>query len=330
MSRQTATIAPVNPAAEPATAFPRFDVAVVRDGYRWWYVDGLSDCGRHGVVVIAFVGSVFSPYYYRARAQGRGEPENFCAVNVAIYSPGARRWAMTERDRGALDRRRGDFALGPSHLSWRDDSLRIAIDERSTPFARRVAGEITIHPHFLNAREFKLDQKGRHRWQPLAPSAAIEVAFRRPSIAWKGHGYLDTNAGTRPLEDDFATWNWSRRHAGGTTRIHYNVTERGADERPFCVRFDRGGGIDHPAAPRAASLPKGLWGVARPLRCDAPVRLVNRFEDAPFYTRSMFAIDSGGHESLAVHESLSMTRFVKPWVRALLPFRMPRRGSGRR
>ena len=34
-----------------------------RDGYVWWYVDALSDDGRHGLTLIAFIGSVFSPYY---------------------------------------------------------------------------------------------------------------------------------------------------------------------------------------------------------------------------------------------------------------------------
>ncbi|PIY72746.1 MAG: carotenoid 1,2-hydratase, partial [Rhodobacterales bacterium CG_4_10_14_0_8_um_filter_70_9] len=34
-------------------------------------MDGLSDDGRHGITLIAFIGSVFSPYYYWA---GRARP----------------------------------------------------------------------------------------------------------------------------------------------------------------------------------------------------------------------------------------------------------------
>ncbi len=30
---------------------------------RWWYVDALSDDGQHGITLIAFIGSVFSPCY---------------------------------------------------------------------------------------------------------------------------------------------------------------------------------------------------------------------------------------------------------------------------
>ena len=45
-----------------------------RDGYVWWYVDALSDDGRHGLTLIAFIGSVFSPYYALARRRGAGDP----------------------------------------------------------------------------------------------------------------------------------------------------------------------------------------------------------------------------------------------------------------
>jgi len=44
------------------------------------------------VTVIAFVGSVFSPWYHWA---GRREPENHVAINVALYSRRGNRWSMT-------------------------------------------------------------------------------------------------------------------------------------------------------------------------------------------------------------------------------------------
>jgi carotenoid 1,2-hydratase len=46
--------------------------------------------------VIAFVGSVFSPYYHWA---GRRDPEDHVCINVALYRPGGNRWSMTERGR---------------------------------------------------------------------------------------------------------------------------------------------------------------------------------------------------------------------------------------
>jgi carotenoid 1,2-hydratase len=50
---------------------PRFDRAVPAGGYSWWYVDAISDDGRYGLTVIAFIGSVFSPYY---KQSGRADP----------------------------------------------------------------------------------------------------------------------------------------------------------------------------------------------------------------------------------------------------------------
>ena len=62
-------------------------------GYAWWYVDALSDDGQHGLTLIAFIGSVFSPYYAWARRRGPADPQNHCALNVALYGPGGNRWA---------------------------------------------------------------------------------------------------------------------------------------------------------------------------------------------------------------------------------------------
>ena len=62
----------VGPAgSDSGDAGPCFDQAVDPGGYAWWYVDAVSDDRRHGVAIIAFVGSVFSPYYAWA---GRRDP----------------------------------------------------------------------------------------------------------------------------------------------------------------------------------------------------------------------------------------------------------------
>ena len=103
----------------------RFDEHVPSGGYAWWYVDALSDDGQHGLTIIAFIGSVFSPYYAWARAHGKGDPLNHCAVNVALYSRDRKRWAMTERGRGHVGRASSSLAIGPSLLTWDGDALTI-------------------------------------------------------------------------------------------------------------------------------------------------------------------------------------------------------------
>jgi carotenoid 1,2-hydratase len=48
-------------------------------------------------------------------------------------------------------------------------------------------------------------------------------------------------------------------------------------------------------------------------------------EDAPFYARSVVAARLFGEPVLSFHESLALDRFANPWVRLMLPFRVPRR-----
>ena len=85
----------------------RFDQPVPAGGYAWWYIDAISDDGNHGLTLIAFVGSVFSPYYAWARRRAGpagADPLNHCAVNVALYGRSGSRWATYPRAR--LSRRR--------------------------------------------------------------------------------------------------------------------------------------------------------------------------------------------------------------------------------
>ena len=74
-----------------------FDLPVSNNGYRWWYVDGFSECGSHGVTLIFFIGTVFSPFYAAARKKGDTDPREFVCVNAVFYEPKQKHWAMTER-----------------------------------------------------------------------------------------------------------------------------------------------------------------------------------------------------------------------------------------
>jgi carotenoid 1,2-hydratase len=303
---------------------PPFDVPVARNGYRWWYVDGVSDDGRCGIVVIAFVGSVFSPYYFRARQRGKGDPENFVAINVGLYGPRRNLWSMTERSKRSLTRTADRFRVGPSQLTWRDDRLEIHIDERSAPFARPLRGRITLVPDFINARDFKLDAGGLHTWHPVAPAARISVRMSAPELSWDGKGYFDTNAGERALEDDFVDWNWSRCGESSGTKITYAVTETGGDTRSLALRFAPSGSLERIPVPPEHALPGTGWRVARPCRADDTPAVARTLEDTPFYSRSLLRDADAPDGPLTMHESLDLRRFRSGWVRFLLPFRMPR------
>lgn len=207
-------------------ARPCFDAPIRPGGYGWWYVDAISDDGRHGLTIIAFLGSVFSPYY---KASGRGDPVDHAALNVALYGPRAR-WTMTERTRGAVRRDRDQLTIGPSGLRWTGDALEITIEEQDKrvgiPWQRRVAGTIRVIPEAVNARAFALDPQGRHRWHCVAPRARIEVAMAAPALSWRGSAYFDSNFGDESLEDGFRIWHWSRAHGRGGAVVCYEGIRR--------------------------------------------------------------------------------------------------------
>ena len=306
-------------AAPPCPA--PFDVDVPDSGYRWWYLDGVSEDGRYGLVIIAFIGSVFSPYYFRARQHGPVAAEDYISINVCLYRPGGDRWAMTERSHRSLERDARMFRVKSSQLTWDGSRLHAEIEERSAPFARRITGSVELAPRVLNTERFSLDGERRHTWRPIAPVADIRVEFSNPACHWRGHGYLDTNKGERMLELDFATWDWSRSAGPDATDLYYVARSTSGDERRLGMRFAADGHRTSLDVPEPQTLPKSGWRVARHPSCPRPVTLERVLEDTPFYSRNLLHDTGGG---LIVHESLDMLRFKRAWVRTLLPFRMPR------
>jgi len=229
---------------------------------------------------------------------------------------------MTERGASALSRADDFISIGPSRLSWERDRLSIRIDEITVPLPGRLRGRITLYPSTVGTTSFALDPAGRHRWAPLAPRARAEVGFDAPSLRWSGDAYFDTNAGAAPLESDFRHWTWSRRHDAGGTMMLYDVACRDGTAHSLALRCDANGNIESFAPPSLRPLRPTAWRLARATRGDAGIRVLRTLEDTPFYARSV--LETG--EGLAVHEALSLDRFRAPWVQAMLPFRMPRRG----
>jgi carotenoid 1,2-hydratase len=318
---------------EPSPSGPRpgFTQTVGRNGYQWWYIDALSDDGRHGLTVIVFIGSVFSPYYAAARRRGPAPAEQHCAVNAVLYEPGGRKvWAMTERGENNLRRSETELQIGPSGIHWEGKQVSVQVDEVTVPLPRRLRGEIRLELPAVSEQDYVLDPNARHRWWPVSPSCRVSVAMQSPALHWEGEGYFDSNRGREALESGFREWDWSRTALpGGECLVQYHALSRDPDApaRDLALHFDaQGRAIEHPLLPRRGLPTTGIWRIPRATggADDDEITVVRTLEDTPFYARSLLSTESQGQRLTTFHESLSLERFKRRWVQTLLPFRMPR------
>ncbi len=244
-----------------------------------------------------------------------------CCLNVALYGR-PRRWAMTERDAPAVRRGTDFLTIGPSALEWDGQALTVRIQEVALPFSRRIRGTVRVVPPALESTAWLLDTAGRHRWQPIAPCARVEVRLDQPSVSWSGPGYFDTNDGDRPLETDFVRWDWSRAPLEGGTAVLYDLQRRDGP-MTLALRYRQDGGVEPITPAPRVELPRTRWRVPRFIGAGSP-SVEATLEDTPFYARSVVGATLLGQTVTAMHESLSLERFAHPVVQAMLPFRMPR------
>ena len=274
------------------------------------------------------MGSVFSPYYAFSRAFGRAEPEDFCALNVALYGASGKRWTMTERGRRHVQRSTREFVIGPSRVAWDGQALVIDIDEVGAPLPRRVRGQVRVHPQGLCRFVTGLDAAARHRWGPIAPCARIEVNLQHPGARWSGPAYMDSNEGDEPVDRGFKEWDWSRAVlADGSTAVIYDVRPLHGADRVIAQRFAPDGSASPFEPPPRQPLPRSKWFLPRHQRSDGgqPPQVLQTLEDTPFYVRSVISAGLLGERVTAVHETLDVPRVASLPVRLMLPWRMPRR-----
>ena len=295
-------------------------------GYLWWYVDALSEDGRFGLTLIAFVGSVFSPYYAWALRRGAAPAADFCCLNVALYGP-QRRWTMTERSARWCARDMQQFRIGPSALRWDGERLVIDIDEVGVPLPRRVRGRVVLHPDRLFDFSTPIDPRGRHRWGPIAPSARVDVELESPGQRWQGQAYLDSNEGDEPIAHACREWDWSRSLLrDGSTAVLYDVQNHDGGEHLLALRFSRDGQVTPFEAPPRQAMRPTAWRIPRRMRAPGEVQVLHQLEDTPFYQRAVLRSELLGETVTSFHETLNVPRLVSPLVQGMLPWRMPRRG----
>ncbi|MFK7889904.1 MAG: carotenoid 1,2-hydratase [Granulosicoccus sp.] len=326
-------------------SLPSFIQEVPDNGYRWWYLDAVSDDGNHALTVIVFIGSVFSPYYAWARKRGAANAQQYCSINVVLYGKPSR-WCMTERTAASMQLSPEALAIGRSEIRVDSGAVIIDIDEIAVPLPGRVRGRLTVALPAYEIPAFSLDngQQGascKHFWQPVAPKTRISVEMESPALHWQGNAYMDSNNGEVPLESTFKSWTWSRSHAdNGDTTILYDVVSRDGHASERSLRFDSQGRKMEVEVPFRQHLESTRYfRIPRQARTEpgTVIEDLRTLEDAPFYSRSSYlekvenpdqgSADPDGNREhrVTIHETLDLDRFDSAWVRCMLPFRMPRR-----
>lgn len=249
-------------------------------------------------------------------------------MNFCLYGPRSKHFALWEQSIRPSDRSPSGVLIGQSSLRWIGDALVLTLEERATPFGGLLRGEVRLRPEVSPLAPLALDQGRAHWWWPIAPLARIEVELTAPSVCFSGRGYHDANAGSAPLEDTFEGWSWSRAALDEDRAVvTYDVIELGGRR----TRVAREVSTHRP--PRALEgldtlhLPRTLWRLSRTAESDAghPVIVARELEDTPFYSRALLQTHLAGEATVALHETLSLTRLRQRWVRSLIGFRMRRR-----
>ncbi len=246
---------------------------------------------------------------------------------MATYGKGGR-FAMTDRGSSALRRSGDTLQVGPSSLNWRGKELVINIDEVSSPpLISRMRGTITLTPSAVTSIELPLTPDGAHVWRPFAPIARISVDLEAKGWQFEGHGYFDSNFGTRPLESDFSTWTWARYPTATGATCFYDAVRRDSTKLDTAISFEPSGEARHVDAPKSEPFKRTLWALRRETRADAGTtpKQVKAMLDAPFYSRSVVETQLNGEAVQGVHEALDLNRYAQPLLKPMLAVRVPRR-----
>ena len=282
-------------------------------------MDGISDDGSMAISIIAFIGSVFSPWYSWS---GRKNPHNHCSLNVVTYGKRGR-WTMTERKEKSIGLDANNFQIGPSNICWNGKSLDINFKEITIPHLDSLEGTISIYPEYITDIEVLLKPDGTHIWRPFAPISRIKVETNKKGWKWEGNAYLDGNFGTRALEQDFSYWTWSRLPCKEGSIAFYDANRRKGKPLSVSLKFYSDGLVKEMIAPPETQLSRSLWAVQRKTRSDIDYKpkQIKHMLDAPFYTRSGIKTKIYGEEMIGVHEALDLNLEAE-FFNLLIPFNL--------
>jgi carotenoid 1,2-hydratase len=338
MSAAISSSSPTEP-----TGFPPSYTLDDRPGaYRWWYFDAVDARAETALVVIFFVGSVFSPYYASRLARGEApSPADHAAVNVALYRRGARPlWVFSEYSRSRLEVGRRGVRVAQSWFERREDgSIEIVVNDLQCALRKPVRAEIRVEPRAdrLAASDVRLGSEA-HGWRCHVPRAVVRARFDSPSLAFEGAGYHDENWGSEPPGQALSSWSWGRVHQPTGTRVFFDAVARKGARTHLALRGD---GAAHEERRDASAFRASIRDYLLPLpktldagRGSDGRRVVVTptwgLEHSPFYHRALARFAPEGSSvpedaaPVGMIEHVDFRRFENPVVKRMIALRIAR------
>ncbi|MDB5349907.1 MAG: hydroxyneurosporene synthase [Planctomycetota bacterium] len=324
----------------------------------WWYFDAISDDGRDVLVLVWYAALPFDPDYGVGTLKHLKNPGrcpapkalDHCAVGVSWYRDGK---TMAYALNGF---RAPDFAhsaepfsvsIAGNRLSRDDDGYELQIDTPAVDGKRRMVARIRFVPA-SGTEPVERDlgtPDSPHVWILAAADCRVEgeVTVGGRSLAFRGRGYHDHNAGAEEISVAIRRWEWGRFHDGPFTRVYYLSEPKSGPAQALIVvcRDGRPESVHVPSIIDGLGTTRNVFGVK-----SSRIRTVGEIEefwswmptrcvdDGPFYRRWLTegtvvtTEDSGERDIRGLGELLDTRNLNRPIFNWMIPFRLKRPGSG--
>lgn len=204
-----------------------------KEGYEWWYFDGLSWDGNYGFVIIFYQDNPFSLKKIKSLKDAQITPKAHPAISVSVYENSKTIYysflEFDERD-FSWDQEAKILEVGGNKVTYErtNNDLKFRINlEQELASGHGITGMISGEAVLPANKLIEFKEKAKHSWNLLTPSVDIKAGLRvdgsrgREEIVFEGRGYHDHNTGNELMKDSFKDWYWGRYHFEDVTLVYY-------------------------------------------------------------------------------------------------------------
>jgi carotenoid 1,2-hydratase len=327
------------------TAADTFVLPSGNGAYEWWYFDAIDRENDLSLVAIFFRGIPFSGVRQKAaleasRAGTSDDGSRFPAVAFSLYGPSrTEAYCVNLHPPDAL-RIPADgktVCIGASRACLAGEKYVIDLAEVLLD-GRMLGGRLEFIFEPALAPSHHRENPVGHDWILAAPRCRFEGELRigDRSIALRGAGYHDHNAGQSSLPSQFRSWEWGRAHFAQSTFVYYRSESHRGEIVARAIEIDPQGSMANSTTDfDVRRVARNIYRTPYPseIVIDAPAgdRIVveqSRIVDnGPFYIRFLSTFRRGRESVRGFSEVLRPRALEWRWFWPLLDSRVRPPGS---